>query len=202
VKDSSEAIFFETPAGLRAWLDANHAHEVELWVGSYRKSAGRPGLTWPQIVDELLCFGWIDGVRQGLDDQRWAIRVTPRKKGSNWSAVNVRRVGELEQEGRMTDAGRHAFAKRDTQREGYSYERQPMTFSPEFEARFRANDAAWEWFERQSPSYRRTATYLVMSAKRDETRERRLEMLIADSAAGRFVKPLSYGRSGRSPNGG
>jgi uncharacterized protein YdeI (YjbR/CyaY-like superfamily) len=201
VKPDTAAIFFEAPADLRAWLEANHTTETELWVGSYRKSAGVAALTWPQIVDELLCFGWIDGVRYGLDEQRWAIRVTPRKKGSNWSAVNVRRVGELEQQGRMTDAGRRAFAARDTEREGYSYERSEMHLTPAFERRFHANGVAWAWFSGQAPSYQRTAVYWVMSAKREETRERRLETLIEDSAAGTFIKPLSYGRSGRSQKG-
>jgi uncharacterized protein YdeI (YjbR/CyaY-like superfamily) len=197
-----DATFFETPAELRAWLERHHATETEHWVGAHRKATGRPTLTWQQIVDELLCFGWIDGVRRSLPDDRWAIRITPRRKGSNWSAVNVRRVAELEAAGRMTDAGRRAFALRDPNRVPYTYEPRSLTLSPAGEERLRANVAAWAWFEQQAPSYRRAAAHWVMSAKQEATRERRLQMLIDDSAAGRPIKPFRYGRSGRSADGG
>jgi uncharacterized protein YdeI (YjbR/CyaY-like superfamily) len=193
MKDHREAIFFETPAELRLWLDAHHATETELWVGSYRKAAGRPGLTWPQVVDEILCFGWIDGIRRGLGEDAWAIRITPRKKGSHWSAVNVRRVPELDAEGRMTDDGRRAFAARDPDQVPYTYESLIQPFDEPTEARVRAHEAAWAWFSSRSPSYRRGAAHWVMTAKREETRERRLAELIEDSAAGRLIKPFRYG---------
>jgi uncharacterized protein YdeI (YjbR/CyaY-like superfamily) len=188
--DHEKATFFETPAKLRRWLSRHHGSATELWVGAHRKGTGRPTLTWEQIVDELLCYGWIDGVRRGLPDGRWAIRVTPRKKGSNWSAKNVRRIAELEDEGRMTEAGRKAFAARDPAKPGYSYETAPSTLPGAMERRLRADAKAWAWFSDQAPSYRRTVTHWVMSAKRDETRERRMDALIEDSAAGRKVKPL------------
>jgi len=202
VKDHSTAIFFEEPAQLRAWLEEHAATEDELWVGSHRKATGRPALTWPQIVDELLCVGWIDGQRRRVGEDSWAIRVTPRRKGSHWSAVNVRRVGELEAEGRMTDAGRRAFAARDAGQVPYTYEGRAIALSPDYEARLRADAAAWAWFERQPPSYRRGAANWVMSAKQPATRERRLETLIEDSAAGHVLKQFRYGRSGRSAEGG
>jgi uncharacterized protein YdeI (YjbR/CyaY-like superfamily) len=193
VKDHHDASFFETPAELRAWLEAHHTTETEHWVGAFRKGVGRATLTWPQIVDELLCFGWIDGVRRSFDTESWAIRVTPRRKGSNWSAVNVRRVAELEAEGRMTDAGRAAFARRDPGRVPYTYEAHATPLDEETLARLRADPAAFAWFEAQAPSYRRGAAHWVMSAKRAETRERRLASLIEDSAAGRQIKPFRYG---------
>ena len=190
MKPHTDAIFFEAPGDLRAWLEANHATETEAWVGSHRRATGRPGLTWPQIVDEVLCFGWIDGLRKGLGTDSWAIRITPRKRRSNWSAVNVRRVPELTAEGRMTPAGLRAFEARDPNKVPYSYEAGSIELDAAFEARLRANVAAWTWFSAQSPSYRRTSGHWVMSPKREETRLRRLETLIEDSALGRRVAPL------------
>lgn len=193
LKDHRKATFFETPAELRRWLEEHHATETEFWVGSHRIATGRPALTWHQIVDELLCVGWIDGLRRSLPAESWAIRVTPRKKDSNWSAVNVRRVAELEAEGRMTDAGRRAFAARDPARTPYTYETGSVPLAEPFATRLRANTAALRWFEAQPPSYRRGAAHWVMSAKREATRERRLESLIDDSANGRPIKPFRYG---------
>lgn len=183
----SDAIFFVTPADLRRWLEANHATATELWVGAHRRATGRPTLTWPQIVDEALCFGWIDGIRKGVDTDSWAIRLTPRRRGSNWSAVNVRRVPELTAEGRMTPAGLRTFEARDPNKVPYSYEVGSIALGAAFEARFRDNDAAWRWFEKQAAGYRRTVAHWVMSAKREETRERRLATLIDESANGRKV---------------
>ena len=189
---TGEVRFFETGADLREWLAANHDTADELWVGMYRKATGRPSITWPEVVDEVLCYGWIDGIRRGIDDTSYTNRITPRRKGSNWSAVNIRRVGELEAEGRMTDAGRRAFALRDEEKSRiYSYERAAAAFDAAAEAKFRANDAAWAWFERAAPSYRKAATYWVMSAKKQETRDRRLAILIEHSANGRQVPPLT-----------
>jgi uncharacterized protein YdeI (YjbR/CyaY-like superfamily) len=201
VKSHEDASFFETPAELRAWLERHHATETEHWVGAHRRSTGRPSITWAQIVDELLAYGWIDGVRRSLPGERWAIRVTPRRKDSHWSAVNVRRVGELEAEGRMTEAGRRAFAARDMDRVPYTYEAPNLALSPQFEARLQADAVAWAWLERQAPSYRRGAAHWVMSARQQATRERRLQALIDDSAAGQRIKPFRYGTTGRSADG-
>jgi uncharacterized protein YdeI (YjbR/CyaY-like superfamily) len=191
-----EPIYFRGPAELRAWLEANHETGGEVYVGAWKKGTGRPSLTWEEIVDEALCVGWIDGVRRPVDGDRWAIRLTPRRKGSNWSDRNIGRVEALRAEGRMRAAGEAAFAARREERPGvYSFEqRKELTLTPDEEARFRAETAAWAWFSGQAPSYRRTATFWVVSAKRPETRERRLATLIEDSAAGRDVKPIARNR--------
>ena len=188
-----EPIFFETPAELRAWLEEHHETESELFVGAYRKATGKPSVTWPQIVDEALCFGWIDGIRRGIDDESWSIRLTPRKPRSHWSSVNIARVAELEKEGRMTPAGIAAFERRTEARSGmYSYEqRAAAKFTPEQQREFEANAAARAFFDEQPPGYRRSATYWVVSAKREETRAKRLATLIEDSAAGRRVRHLA-----------
>jgi uncharacterized protein YdeI (YjbR/CyaY-like superfamily) len=184
--------FFETPDGFRRWLEAHHDSEPELWVGFHRKGSGRPSLTWPESVDEALCYGWIDGLRRSLDAQSYAIRFTPRRSGSTWSNVNVRRAEELIRDGRMRPAGLRAFEARDPERSGtYSFEqRAAATLGPEAEARFRAEPEAWRYFEAQPPGYRRTAIWWVVSAKQEATRERRLRTLIEDSAAGRRIAPL------------
>jgi uncharacterized protein YdeI (YjbR/CyaY-like superfamily) len=187
-----EPTFFETPEQFRAWLHAHHQVEKELWVGFHKVGSGRPSITWPQSVDEALCVGWIDGVRKRIDDESYVIRFTPRKPGSIWSAVNIRRMGELQAEGRVLPAGLAAFEKRrDDKSAIYSYEqRKSAELPPEFEERFRSNAAAWDFFQRQPPWYRRTATHWVTSAKKPETREKRLATLIADSAAGRPIAQL------------
>jgi uncharacterized protein YdeI (YjbR/CyaY-like superfamily) len=188
-----EPIFFENPAELRRWLEQNHETEKELLVGAYRKATGKPSVTWPQIVDEALCFGWIDGIRRRIDGESWSIRLTPRKPTSNWSSVNIRRVGELEKEGRMRAAGRAAFERRSEERSGiYSYEqRKKARLDPDQEREFRANEAAYEFFRSQPAGYRRTATHWVVSAKREETRRKRLATLIEDSADGRRLRHLT-----------
>lgn len=187
-----EPIFFTTPAELRAWLEEHHATANELVVGMWKRHTGRPTITWEELVDEVLCFGWIDGQGRKIDDDRRQIRITPRRKGSIWSARNVARVEALRSEGRMTAAGEAAFAARRADRTGvYSHERaEDAQLTPEQEAQFRANPAAWAWFEQAAPSYRRTALHLVVSAKREETRARRLAELIACSARGERIKQL------------
>ena len=188
-----DPIFFESPAELRSWLEQNHDKETEVFVGVYRKATGRATVTWPQIVDEALCFGWIDGIRRGIDEESWSIRLTPRKPTSNWSSVNIRRVAELEDAARMTPAGRAAFARRSEERSGiYSYERRESAkLDRDQEREFRANKAAYEFFQSQPPGYRRTATHWVVSAKREETRRKRLGTLIEDSANGRRLRHLT-----------
>lgn len=180
-----DAIFFDNPAMFRAWLEAYHTTKQELWVGYYKKATGLPSMTWPESVDEALCYGWIDGIRKTVDEQRYRIRFTPRKRGSNWSAVNVERVAVLTAEGRMQPAGLRAFEARTSDGSViYSYEeRQLAALNEELEAQFRANDAAWVFFQAQPRSYRQMAIWWVMSAKKDETRQNRLNALIADSAA-------------------
>ncbi|HEU5203329.1 MAG TPA: YdeI/OmpD-associated family protein [Candidatus Limnocylindrales bacterium] len=181
-----DVIFFASPAELRAWFDAHHETADELWVGYHRKATGRPTVTWPEAVGEALCVGWIDGVRYRLDDERNAQRFTPRRKGSFWSAINTRRAGELIAEGRMRPAGLRAFEARSPEKTAiYSYERDTAAFTKEQQARFEADEPAWAFFRTQAPSYRRSITHWVSSAKRDETRERRFEKLLEDSRRGR-----------------
>lgn len=187
-----EAIFFSTPGELREWLEKHHTMASELWVGQYKKASGRRSLTWSEVVDEALCFGWIDGKAQRIDEHRYRQRLTPRRRNSNWSAVNIAKVAQLRAQGRMTPAGEAAFAARRPDRAGtYSYERRhEAAFDAEQEETFRANAPAWEWFAAQSPSYRTLATFWVVSAKRPETRARRLATLIECSGDRRRVPPL------------
>jgi uncharacterized protein YdeI (YjbR/CyaY-like superfamily) len=185
--------FFATPEDFRAWLEANHDSARELLVGFYKKGSGMPSITWPESVDEALCFGWIDGVRRSIDETSYTIRFTPRKPSSNWSSVNIRRVDDLTKQGRMRPAGLKAFEARRDDRSGvYSFEQErPPSLDGPYEQRLRENEAAWDFFQRRPPSYRKTASWWVMSAKREETRQKRLDQLIADSAAGRTVPPLT-----------
>ena len=184
--------FFATRRELRAWLDEHHDAATQLWIGLYKKGSGRPSITWSEVVDEALCFGWIDGIRRGIDEQSYMNRITPRKPNSNWSARNTRRFHELEDERRVQPAGRRAFDQRREDRTAvYSYEqRYEVTLDRGFERRFRANKGAWSWFDAQPEGYKAIARYWVMSAKRLEGRERRLATLIEDSAKGRRGGPL------------
>jgi uncharacterized protein YdeI (YjbR/CyaY-like superfamily) len=184
---------FETPDDFRAWLERHHDTATELWVGFHRKSTGRPSMTWAEAVDEALCFGWIDGKTKRIDEGSWMIRFTPRRRGSVWSARNIGRVQELRRLRRMRPAGLRAFEARREDRSGiYSYEqRHRAVLDPAFEARFRKRRKAWAWFEAKAPSYRQAAIRWVMTAKREETRERRLHQLIEASAAGTTVPPLT-----------
>jgi uncharacterized protein YdeI (YjbR/CyaY-like superfamily) len=183
--------FFTTQAEFRAWFEANHEAAAELLVGFYKRGSGQPSITWPESVDEALCFGWIDGVRHSIDDERYTIRFTPRKPRSRWSDVNIRRAHELVKLGLMRPAGVRAFEQRDETDAKYSYEqRQAAEFDAETNHEFRKNKRAWEFFQAQPPWYRRTATFWVISAKKEETRRSRLATLIADSANGERLKPL------------
>jgi uncharacterized protein YdeI (YjbR/CyaY-like superfamily) len=189
----SEPLWFDDAAGWRAWLQANHDSAAEVWVGMYKKHSARHNMTWSEAVDEALCFGWIDSVMHRIDDERHAQRFSPRKPGSNWSAVNVAKVERLRAAGLMHDAGEDAFARRREDRTGvYSFEQAtPAELSPGQRAQLDADEAAAAFFDAQPPGYRRTAIHWVTSAKKPETRERRLATLIADSAAGRRLKHLS-----------
>lgn len=183
--------FFRTPAALRRWLEKNHARSSELWIGMYKKSSGKGGVTYKEALDEALCFGWIDGVRKRLDDEAFVQRFTPRTAKSYWSAVNIRRANELSVAGQMHAAGAAAFERRDkAAAERYSFERRTAAFDAAAEKEFRANAKAWSWFQSQAPWYRRVTAHWVSSAKRPDTRQRRLEMLIRDSEAGRRINLL------------
>jgi uncharacterized protein YdeI (YjbR/CyaY-like superfamily) len=183
-----EPTFFATPAALRAWFAKHHATAKELWVGFHKRATGTPSITWPESVDEALCVGWIDGVRRSLGEASYVIRFTPRRPTSRWSLVNVRRVKALAKEGRMRPAGRAAFALADEKKTGtYSYEREHASFTRAQLAALRRNAAAWRFWNAQPPWYRRVATHWVTSAKREETRARRLATLIAGSAAGHRI---------------
>lgn len=181
--------FFKSPSEFRTWLEKHHNTARELVVGFHRKNTGRPTITWPESVAEALCFGWIDGIRRRIDGERYTIRFTPRRPGSAWSAVNIRMVLELEAAGRMTPAGRAAFERRrQGEPAGYSYERRhEAVFDEKRLKAFMRNRAAWAFFEAQPPGYRRMMTWWVMSAKGEDTRDRRLARLVASSAAGKRV---------------
>lgn len=187
----TDPIFFATASVWRAWLEENHADSPGLMVGLVKAGAGLEGIAYADALDEALAFGWIDGVRRSIDERRWMIRFSPRKKGSIWSAVNKRHVERLLSEGRMAPPGIAAFDGRDPAKErSYSFENANAAFTAAEEALFRAAAEAWAWFESRPKSYRHPATWWVVSAKLPETRRKRLETLIADSAAGRKVKPL------------
>jgi uncharacterized protein YdeI (YjbR/CyaY-like superfamily) len=181
-----EPTFFRSPADFRKWLEKHHATARELWVGFYKKGSGEPSITWPESVDEALCFGWIDGLRKGVDGRSYKIRFTPRKTVSVWSAVNIKRVAALTDEGRMRPAGLKAFEARKENKSGiYSYEQRRAALEEPYAGILRKNGAARAFFEAQPPSYRKAAGWWVVSAKKEETRLKRLEQLIADSANGR-----------------
>lgn len=176
---------------MRAWFRKNGARDREVWVGFRKKGTGRASVTWPESVDEALCWGWIDGVRKSIDETAYKIRFTPRKPKSYWSEVNVKRAEALIAEGRMTPAGLAAFEARDPGRTAeYSFEARHRGLSAADEKAFRKNRAAWTFFEAQPPGYRKLASWWVVSAKKDETRSRRLATLVADSEAGRRLAGL------------
>lgn len=189
---SIEPMFFATPAMFRAWLEAHHDTEAELLVGFYKKGSGRPSITWPESVDEALCFGWIDGVRRSFAEDAYTVRFTPRRPTSIWSAINVAKVAQLTKLGKMRPAGVRAFAARTAEKTGvYSFERnEAAKLTPAQDKALRANREAAAFFDAQAPWYRRAAIHWVISAKQEGTRERRLAQLIADSAAGRSIAPL------------
>jgi len=195
-----EPTFFETPQDIREWFVANHETATELLVGFYKKGSGKPSITWTESVDQALCFGWIDGRAKGIDEERWGIRFTPRRPKSIWSAVNIIRVEELVERGLMYPAGLKAFEARTEERSNqYAFE-QPDTidFEPEMIETFQGNDPAWTFFQAQPPGYRKTVTWWVISAKRPETRSKRLETLIDDSTNGRRLTQLARPTKGNA----
>jgi uncharacterized protein YdeI (YjbR/CyaY-like superfamily) len=187
----SAPIFFKGPEEYRAWLQKNHESAKELWIGFWKKSTGKPSLTWQQCVDESLCFGWIDGIRKSVDADSYKQRVTPRRPTSIWSQINLGRVRALTAEGRMRPAGLAAFEKRSKTRM-YSFENKDRPgLRPADIARFRKTRKAWEFFDSQPPGYKRLGGWYVMSAKLEATRQRRLETLISESAAGRRLAVMT-----------
>lgn len=190
---SSKPQFFATLADWRAWLEEHHADTEEFWVGFHKRDSGRPSITWPESVDGALCFGWIDGVRKSIDATSYKIRFTPRKPRSIWSAINIKRANELSNLGQMHSSGLAAFEKRDGDRSAiYAYEQRKTAKLPsEFEKQFRKNSEAWKFFQSQPPWYQRTSTYWVISAKREETRVKRLATLIDCSAHKRNIPSLT-----------
>jgi uncharacterized protein YdeI (YjbR/CyaY-like superfamily) len=189
----SKPRFFPTPSAWRAWLERHHADTGELWVGLYKRESGRPSITWPEAVDGALCFGWIDGIRKSIDDISYKIRFTPRKPRSVWSAINVRRATVLSAEGQMHPAGLFAFQKRDGKNsEIYSYEqRNNAKLPPAYEKELHAHPSAWKFFRAQPPGYQRLCSWWVISAKKEETRSKRLTVLIGHSGHGRKIPALS-----------
>jgi uncharacterized protein YdeI (YjbR/CyaY-like superfamily) len=187
-----EPTFFPTPAVFRAWLEAHHDKFHELLVGFYKKSSGKPSITWPESVDAALCFGWIDGVRKSIDETSYTIRFTPRRPTSTWSAVNIKRVQQLKKMSLMHPAGLKAFAARSARRSGiYAYEQHKTArFTREQAKQFRTNKAAWEFFRSQARWYQRVTTWWIVSAKREETRVKRLSVLIGHSQNQRTLPQL------------
>ena len=182
-----KAKFFATAGAFRIWLKRNHTKDDELLVGFYKRDSGRPSMTWPESVDQALCYGWIDGVRRRVDDVSYTIRFTPRRSTSTWSTVNIKRVAELTKLGLMEMPGLEAFARRSVRKSGiYSYERRhDVTLAPHHQARIEADKEAWAYFQQLAPSYRYLLLYHIVSAKKEETRIKRIERLVAAWAEGR-----------------
>ena len=190
----SDIIFFRKPEDFRSWLQKNHNKEKELLVGFYKKSSGKPSITWPESVDQALCFGWIDGIRRSNDEESYSIRFTPRNPKSTWSAANIKKVEELKKLGLMKPAGLAAYKKKEESNSKiYSFEQRTVKFTSQYERVFKKNKTAWNNFQSQPPYYRKTVTHWVMSAKQEETRLKRLKRLIKDSESGLKIKEMRRG---------
>ena len=181
-------LFFPTQMDFRNWLENNHKKENELIVGFYKVDSGKPSMTWSQSVDQALCFGWIDGIRKSIDKESYCIRFTPRRPGSIWSAVNIKKIGELTKNGMMHPAGAEVFANRKISEANlYSFENENKNLPEQYEKEFKSNRQAWDFFSRQAPSYKRTTIFYIMSAKQEETRIRRLRKTITESEKGNKI---------------
>lgn len=175
-------IFFTTPLEFRKWLTENHQTATEILVGFYKVHSGKPSITWPQSVDQALCFGWIDGVRKSINSESYCIRFTPRKPSSIWSTVNIKKVEELTKQGLMQQAGHEAFAKRKEEKSKiYSFETDVKKLSNDFEKQFKANKVAWEFFIKQAASYQKAVIHWIVTAKQEKTQQNRLEKVITES---------------------
>jgi len=187
--------FFKSGSGFRGWLEKHHAAKSELLLGFYKTSSDKGGITYKDALDAALCYGWIDGVRTNFDTISYTVRFTPRKTNSHWSRINIKRASELKATGLMHAAGLAAYEKRDESKTiNYSYELRAAALNPAYEKKFKANKNAWAFFTSQAPWYQRQAKFYVISAKKEETRDRRLEILISDSAAGRRLSITSPGK--------
>ena len=183
--------FFTNPLKFRNWLEDNHNRKKELLIGFYKKSSGKPSISWPESVEQALCFGWIDGIRKSIDAESYSIRFTPRKPRSTWSAVNIKKVEELKKLGLMKPAGLAAYSRKEENNSNiYSFEQRIVQFDPRYEKTFKKNKKAWNNFQLQAPYYRKTVTHWVMSAKQEKTRLKRLNTLIKDSKAGLKIKEM------------
>jgi uncharacterized protein YdeI (YjbR/CyaY-like superfamily) len=186
-----EPVFFSSSAHLRNWFEKNYNDEKELLVGYYKVGTGIPSITWSESVDQALCFGWIDGIRRSVDQERYCIRFTPRRPKSIWSAINIAKVEALKKQGLMTVSGLAVYDQSEKSRQAqYSYENQPVSLTEEYEQKFRSNRKAWNFFNSQPPSYRNVASRWVMSARQEVTRLKRLDELISDSENGLRIKAL------------
>jgi uncharacterized protein YdeI (YjbR/CyaY-like superfamily) len=184
--------FFKSQSAGRTWFEKNHLKQTELWIGFYKVDSGKGGAGYKEILDEALCFGWIDGIRKNVDEESYTIRFTPRKTKSIWSNVNTKRMKELIDEGKVSETGMAAFAHREDKRAGiYSFEQESHQLSTEFEKKFRKNKKAWKFFTTQAPWYQRTAIHKVMSAKQEATRIKRLDSLIHYSSLGETIPELT-----------
>jgi uncharacterized protein YdeI (YjbR/CyaY-like superfamily) len=181
--------YFTSPSDFRRWLEKNHATRQKLWVGYHKKNSRQPSMTWPESVDEALCFGWIDGIRKCVDDLRYTIRFTPRRRGSIWSAVNIKRARELSDKGLMEPAGMATFnARKENKSSIYSYEQRSANLDVPYEKELKQNKAAWDFFYAQPPSYRKAVGWWIVSAKQEATRIKRLERLMRESARGKRLR--------------
>jgi uncharacterized protein YdeI (YjbR/CyaY-like superfamily) len=184
-------LFFKTQAELRKWFQKNHLKEDEAWIGFYNKKSVKEGITWAQLVDEELCFGWIDGIRKKIDEESYCNRITPRRKRSNWSNVNIKRIQELMDAGLVCEQGKHVFHTRDlTKQKSASFEQEKVELPSNFLKQFKANKIAWIFFDAQINSYKKAALWHIISAKQELTQQKRLETLIADSENGHHLKHL------------
>jgi uncharacterized protein YdeI (YjbR/CyaY-like superfamily) len=193
--------FFPTPTVFREWLEQNHAKADALWVGYYKKGSGKPSMTWPESVDEALCYGWIDGIRKSIDGVRYTIRFTPRKRGSVWSSVNIKRAQALIKQGHMQPSGLKAYQARRENKSGiYSYEQRRVDLEEPYNRLLKKNETAWSFFQTQTASYRRAISWWIISAKKEETRLLRLEKLIEYSVQGLRLPEFAPGK--RAAKGG
>jgi uncharacterized protein YdeI (YjbR/CyaY-like superfamily) len=192
MKDALKPVFFETPAAFRQWLVRHHGSAEVLWVGYYKKGSGMPSITWPESVDQALCFGWIDGIRKSIDQARYTIRFTSRKRGSVWSSINIKRAQALIAEGFMYPAGHEAYRARKLNKSGvYSYEQRSASLPPPYDGLLKKNKIVWKFFQEQPASYRKTVSWWIISAKKEETRLKRLAKLVTYSAQGQRLPELA-----------
>jgi len=189
MENLNKPTFFRTQASFRKWLEKNHDKAKELLVGFYKVNSGKQSMTWSESVDEAICFGWIDGLRRSINQESYSIRFTPRRPGSIWSAINIKKVDDLSKKGLMFPSGLVAFEKREEKKSAiYSYEKAPENLSDDFSKKFKSNKKAWKFFESMAPSYQLTAIHWVMNAKQEGTKLKRLDELIKDSEAGEKLK--------------